>query len=352
MNPQVRPDFILENQATQRKLVKSYHERELTLLPYEVACQRSFATDWSTVQIDRPSFLGVHVERDIPLESIVPFIDWSPFFMAWELKGKYPRIFEDATIGAAARELFRDAQTMLDMVVQEKLLTANAVHGFWPAQSDGDDIVLYTDESREHELARFHMLRQQWERQGQTKFRSLADYVAPLESGRTDYLGAFAVTTGLGAEALAARYERDHDDVQSIMIKAIADRLAEALAEKLHAQARAEWEYGAAEQLSKEELIAEKYRGIRPAHGYPACPDHTEKRTLFRLLEAEKNAGIELTEGLAMTPAASVSGLYFAHPEARYFAVGRIARDQLEAYARRKGMSVAEVEKWLAPNLE
>ena len=240
---------------------------------------------------------------------------------------------------------------ILNRILDEKLLEARAVYGFWPAASQGDDVILYKDESRKSELCRFHMLRQQWERQGQRDFRSLADYVAPVDSGREDFVGAFAVTTGHGVAPLVAEYEADNDDVNSIMVKAIADRLAEALAEKMHQQARADWAYGSAESLSNDELISEKYRGIRPAHGYPACPDHTEKRTLFNLLDAENNTGIELTESFAMMPAASVSGLYFAHPESRYFSVDRVTKDQVEDYAKRKGMKLADAERWLSPNL-
>jgi 5-methyltetrahydrofolate--homocysteine methyltransferase len=225
------------------------------------------------------------------------------------------------------------------------------VYGFWPANAIGDDIALYADPDRSHPVATIHTLRQQWQRKGQGHLLALADFVAPLESGRIDYVGAFAVTAGHGTDELVARHQADHDDYGAIMAKALADRLAEAFAECLHQQARADWGYGAAERLSNDDLIAEKYRGIRPAPGYPACPDHTEKRTLFALLDAEARAGIHLTESFAMTPAASVSGWYFAHPASRYFSVDRIGRDQVEAYARRKGMSVAEVERWLAPNV-
>jgi 5-methyltetrahydrofolate--homocysteine methyltransferase len=303
------------------------------------------------VPIDRPEFLGRRVLRDIPLAEIAEFIDWSPFFLTWELKGKYPKILDHPEYGEAARNLFRDAREMLDQLLRDGSLTAHAVYGFWPAASEGDDVVLFDDQHPERELTRFHTLRQQWERRGQNDFRSLADYVAPRDSGHEDYVGAFVVTAGIGCDQLAARYEADHDDYRSIMVKALADRLAEALAEMLHLRARRDWGYGRDENLSNDELIAEKYRGIRPAPGYPACPDHTEKRILFDLLQAEENAGVTLTETYAMHPAASVSGWYFAHPEARYFAVDRITRDQVQSYAARKGMSVAEVERWLSPNL-
>jgi 5-methyltetrahydrofolate--homocysteine methyltransferase len=260
--------------------------------------------------------------------------------MAWELAGKYPQILTDAKVGVEATRLFQDARKLLDRIINEKLLTAHAVYGFYPANSDGDDVVVFTDDTRTVERVRFPMLRQQWEREGQTSFRSLADYVAPIESGLPDYL-----------EALAAHFLADHDDYNDIMAKALADRLAEAFAEMLHERARRDWGYGQSEQLTPAQLIAEEYRGIRPAAGYPSCPDHTEKATLWRLLNADEAADMHLTESFAMTPAASVSGLYFAHPEARYFAVDLITRDQVEAYASRKKMPRAEVERWLAPNL-
>ena len=346
-----REEFLSKNQKLQEQLVASFQERKVNLVPYRAALENRFKTDWDNVQIDRPAFTGARVQKNIPLEEIVPYIDWSPFFMAWELRGKYPKIFDDPTVGEAARELFADAKKILDRIIDEKLLEARAVYGFWPAASQGDDVILFKDDSRTDELCRFHMLRQQWERKGQNDFRSLADYVAPLDSSREDFIGAFAVTAGHGVAPLVAEYEAAHDDVNSIMVKAIADRFAEALAEKMHQVARTDWGYGASESLSNEQLIEERYRGIRPAHGYPACPDHTEKRTLFDLLDAEKNVGIELTESFAMTPAASVSGLYFAHPEARYFSVDRITKDQVEDYSSRKGINLAEAERWLSPNL-
>jgi 5-methyltetrahydrofolate--homocysteine methyltransferase len=289
--------------------------------------------------------------NEISLATLRELIDWSPFFLTWELKGKFPRIFEDAQFGEAARKLFDDATKLLNRIVEKKLLIARAVYGFWPAASHGDDIIVFGDDAvRKQELTRFHALRQQWERKGQEAFYSLADFLAPIDSGRNDYLGAFAVTAGIGADELAHQFERDHDDYNAIMVKALADRLAEAAAEWLHRTARQQWGYGSSERLSNEDLIGEKYRGIRPAPGYPAQPDHTEKATLFALLDAER-IGIRLTESFAMHPAASVSGLYFAHPESRYFAVDRLTRDQVEDYARRKRMSVREIERWLAPNL-
>ncbi|MEX0820443.1 MAG: vitamin B12 dependent-methionine synthase activation domain-containing protein, partial [Pirellulaceae bacterium] len=346
-----RDAFIAGNATLHQQLVDSYEKRQAKLVPYTEACEHRFQTDWSAVQIDKPSFLGTRVLSDYPLAEIAEYIDWSPFFMTWELKGKYPQILNDATVGEVARELFDNAKVLLNEIIDKQLLTANAVYGFWPAASEGDDIILYKDEQRGEELTRVHMLRQQWERQGQRDFRCLADYIAPVDSGRQDYLGAFCVTAGLGANELCAKYDADHDDYNSIMVKSLADRLAEAFAELLHAKARADWDYGASESLTSEDMIAEKYRGIRPAPGYPACPDHTEKSTIFELLDAEAATGMSLTEHFAMLPAASVSGFYFAHPEARYFAVDRITKDQAESYAQRKGMPLEQIERWLAPNL-
>ncbi len=346
-----RQKMVVDNLELQRQLVASYEKRQFKLAPIEDARQRRFATDWADCEINRPDFLGSRRLDDVPLQELRPFIDWSPFFNAWELKGKFPKIFDDPTVGSVARELHEKAEKMLDDFVAEQSLHARAVYGFWPANSEGDDIVLYTDEERQGEVARLYTLRQQWERKGQTEFRALADYVAPLESGRLDYVGAFVVTAGVGAEELVARFEKDFDDYSAIMVKALADRLAEAFAEMLHQRVRREWKYGIQESLTNEELIDEQYRGIRPAPGYPACPDHTEKRTLFRLLDAEAATGVSLTESFAMRPAASVSGFYFAHPAARYFSVDRIGRDQVEDYARRKGMSLQEMERWLSPVL-
>ncbi|MCO6047448.1 methionine synthase [Aeoliella sp. ICT_H6.2] len=352
MNPEQREKLIEENKKTQASLKASYEKRQsVTLVPYAEACSKRFTTDWANVDIPTPEFTGTRMLEDYPLTELREYIDWSPFFLTWELKGKYPRILDDPNLGAEAQKTFDDANKLLDRVIAEKLLTARGVYGFWPANSDGQDIVLYADDSRTTELCRFHGLRQQWERKGQKTFYSLADFVAPVDSGRQDYLGGFAVTAGLGCQELAQEFQADHDDYNSIMIKAVADRLAEAFAESLHARVRREWGYGKEEGLSNEELIGEKYRGIRPAAGYPAQPDHTEKRTLFNLLDAEAKTGISLTDSFAMFPAASVSGLYFAHPESRYFAVDRITKEQVEDYAKRKGMSVAEIERWLSPNL-
>jgi 5-methyltetrahydrofolate--homocysteine methyltransferase len=344
--------FDRENRELQERERESYAKRkQRKLVSYAEAVRRRHVLDWSKEPPAKPSLLGRRVLRDIPLSEIVPYIDWSPFFMAWELSGKYPQILDDPKVGTEARKLFGDAQSLLKRIVDEKLLRAHAVYGFFPASSADDDIVLYTDDLRTVEQARFPMLRQQWEREGQTTFRGLSDYLAPQESGIADYLGGFAVTAGVGMEELVKGFKEAQDDFNAIMAEALADRLAEALAEMMHERVRREWRYGQEERLSKEELIAEKYRGIRPAAGYPSWPDHTEKATLWRVLGVEQAANIRLTESYAMWPAASVSGLYFSHPEARYFAVDMVTRDQVEDYARRKAMSVREVERWLAPNL-
>jgi len=337
-----------ESQASTRDKYAGRKEKPLLSIAHARANRLTF--DWDDHVIATPWFLGRRHLDDVPLGDVAKFIDWTFFFSAWELKGRFPAILDHPQYGAAARELYENAQAVLARIVDEKLIAARGVYGFWPASTEGDDIVLYTDDSRRQELQRFPMLRQQEIIADGRPNRSLADFVAPKASGVPDYLGMFAVTAGLGAEELAKGFEKNLDDYNAIMIKAIADRLAEAFAEYLHAQARKDWGYGDREQLSNEDLVAEKYRGIRPAYGYPACPDHSEKFKLFELLDAGK-AGITLTEHGAMWPAASVSGLYFSHPEAKYFNVGRIGRDQLEDYAGRKGSSIEDVERWLAPNL-
>jgi 5-methyltetrahydrofolate--homocysteine methyltransferase len=294
-----------------------------------------------------PSFIGRRFLEDEPLDDIAKYIDWTLFFTTWELKGSFPGILKHPEYGAAASELYGHAQELLGRIVRSRLLRARGSYGFWPANSDGDDIIVYADETRSIELVRFNMLRQQEAMPGGQPNRSLADFVAPRSSGVADYIGAFAVTAGLGADELVRRYEAQHDDYRAIMVKALADRLAEAFAEYLHARVRREWRYGVAEALTYEDLIEEKYRGIRPAFGYPSCPDHTEKIKLFDLLAAER-VGLKLTETCAMTPAASVSGMYLSHPEARYFMLGRIGRDQLESYASRKAQTVDETARAIA----
>jgi 5-methyltetrahydrofolate--homocysteine methyltransferase len=299
----------------------------------------------------KPAFTGFRVLDEFPLEKLREFIDWSPFFHTWELKGVYPRILEDERQGEQARQIFAEGNALLDRIVKEKLLKARGVYGFFAANATGDDVELYADESRAKVLTQLHFLRQQSDREGNEPCRCLADFVAPKETGLADSIGAFAVTSGFGLKELCDQFKAAHDDYNAIMAEAIADRLAEAFAECLHKRAREEWGYGRSEKLSSDELIHEKYRGIRPAPGYPACPDHTEKGAIWKLLDVKQNAGIELTESFAMWPGSSVSGFYFAHPASRYFSLGKIGRDQAEDYARRKGMSVAEVERWLGPNL-
>ncbi len=348
-----RAVFARQNASDQKHLRQIHsNKQKRPLVSYEVAVTRRTPIQWVEKDVARPGFTGLRRLEDHPLGEIAEYIDWTFFFTAWELKGKFPRILESPEYGETARDLYDHAQKLLRRIVDEKLLKANGVYGFWPAHSLGDDIALYRDESRAEETVRFNMLRQQAKKNERdtTPCRSLADFVAPRNSGLSDYVGAFAVTAGLGVPALVQRFESEHDDYNAIMVKALADRLAEAFAELLHQKARREWGYGKNEDFTNEDLISEKYRGIRPAFGYPACPDHSEKFKLFDLLEA-RTLGIELTESAAMTPAASVSGIYLAHPEARYFNVGRIGRDQVEAYAARKGIPVEEAEKWLMPNL-
>ena len=340
----VRADYDRIRQAHQDRGAK-------TLRRLEDARRHRLPTDWAAADIPTPSFTGPRQIDRMPLRELVPYIDWTPFFHTWELRGRYPGILEDATVGPKAKELLADAQALLEEIIRGELLTARGVYGFFPANSVGDDIELYRDGDRREVLATLHTLRQQMEKPTDQFNLALADYVAPKELAREDYVGAFVVTAGIGVEALCAKYEKDHDDYNSIMVKALADRLAEAFAEWLHKKARLDWGYGKTEELTNEDMIRERYRGIRPAPGYPACPDHTEKRILFDLLQAESQSGVTLTESYAMLPAAAVSGLYFAHPEAKYFAVGKINRDQVEDYATRKKLSVGEMERWLSPNL-
>ena len=318
----------------------------------EEARANKFQIDWKAEDISKPNKLGLTEFKDFPLSELVDYIDWTPFFQTWELAGRYPRILEDEVVGAEATKLFNDAQSMLQKIVSEKWLQASGVVGIWPANSVGDDVELYSDESRPEPPSVVHSLRQQTKKADGVPNIALADFVAPKESGLQDYMGGFAVTAGLGIEKKLAEFEADHDDYQSIMLKALADRLAEAFAEKLHEVVRKEtWGYEPSEALSNEELIREKYRGIRPAPGYPACPDHTEKPELFKLLNASSITGMSLTDSLAMMPAASVSGWYFAHPESKYFGLGKIEKDQVQDYAARKEMELKDVERWLSPNL-
>jgi 5-methyltetrahydrofolate--homocysteine methyltransferase len=351
LDPERRKAFDADNRDRQERLRFVYSERkQRPLLSLADARSNRLRLALRPGEQVAPAFLGRREVADVRVEDLVPFIDWTFFFAAWELKGKFPKILEHPKYGEAARDVYAAGRAMLDRIIGGSLLTPRGVYGFWPAASDGDDVVLYADAGRGREVARFPMLRQQAPQPDGAPNLSLADLVAPAGAGVADAIGAFAVTSGAEAAELARRYEKDLDDYSAILVKALADRLAEAFAELLHARARRDLGYGAAESLSNEDLIAERYRGIRPAFGYPACPDHTEKRRLFELLDAPA-VGITLTGSCAMVPGASVSGLYFAQPESRYFTVGRIDRDQVEDYAARKGMAVAEVERWLAPNL-
>ena len=322
------------------------------LIPYAQAKTKAPKVDWANHQPKAPTFTGVKVFEDYPLEDLIERIDWTPFFLSWELTGKYPAILQDEVVGEAARQLFDEAKKMLRRMVDEKWITARAVIGFWPAQrpTDIDDTVLFGPEGSS--IATLHHLRQQVDKTAEGVCRSLADFVAGAESGIRDYVGAFAVNAGDGVDARVKAFEAQHDDYSAIMLKALADRLAEAMAERMHERVRKEfWGYASDETLSNEALIKEEYSGIRPAPGYPACPDHSEKATLFRLLDAERLIGLQLTDSFAMYPAAAVSGWYFSHPDSRYFNVGKIGKDQVEDYARRKGVSLAQAERWLSPVL-
>lgn len=354
LSPAQKPAFLADIASRQQALRDDFAARRARkpLLSLEASRARRPQWDWSRIDIPRPEFLGTRVYRDIPLAEIVSYIDWGPFFSAWELHGRYPQILDDAVVGIEARKLHADALRLLDQIVVEKRFQAHAVIGFWPCNATGDDVELYSDESRTQVVGRFHQLRQQLEKPSDQFNLCLADYIAPRESGRLDFCGGFAVTAGHGVEAFAAEFRNRQDDYSAIMAQALGDRLAEALAELIHARARAACGFGQTENLSLEDLLRERYRGIRPAPGYPACPDHTEKPSLFALLGATEATGITLTESCAMHPASSVSGWFFNHPEARYFGVGKVGRDQVVDYARRKGQSVAETEKWLGPYLD
>ncbi|QNI35398.1 methionine synthase [Edaphobacter albus] len=346
-----RDAFVEQHRAEYEAVRKAHAAPRLKAVPLTEARSRRTPIEWRTEDIPAPSFTGVRVLDDFPLATLREFIDWSPFFHAWGLKGVYPRIFEHEEYGSQARQLFQEGNALLDRIIEEKLITARGVYGLFPANAMGDDVVLYTDSTRSAELTRFHFLRQQVNREGSEPCRSLVDFIAPKETGFADHIGAFAVTSGIGLKDWCEHLRASNDDYMAIMAEAVADRLAEAFAECLHKCVREEWGYGRSEKLSNDDLIHEKYRGIRPAPGYPACPDHTEKGTIWELLDVEKNTGIQITESFAMWPGSSISGLYFAHPESRYFSLGKIDRDQVADYHERKGMTVAEVERWLSQSL-
>ncbi len=346
-----KPAFVAQHRAEYEALRKAHASPRQSVVSLETARARRTPIEWRAEDVPTPSFTGVRALHDFSLATLREFIDWTPIFHAWGLKGVYPRIFEHETQGEQARQIFKDANALLDTIIEKKLITARGVYGFFPANAVGDDVELYTDDTRKTVLDRFHFLRQQANREGSEPCRSLVDFIAPKETGLPDYIGAFAVTSGIGAKELCDKFREENDDYNAIMAEAIGDRLAEAFAECLHKQARDEWGYGRQEGLSNEDLIHEKYRGVRPAPGYPACPDHTEKGTIWSLLDVEANTGMKITESFAMWPGSSVSGLYFAHPQSRYFSLGKIDRDQVADYHERKGMSVAEVERWLGQNL-
>jgi len=346
-----KDDFVVKHRAEYEALRKAHAAPRQQVVPIETARARRTPITWRAEDLAVPEFTGIRVLEDFSLATLREYIDWSPFFHTWGLKGIYPRIFEHEGHGAQARQIFEEGNLLLDRIIAEKLITARGVYGFFPANAVGDDVQLYTDETRGELVDRFHFLRQQANREGSEPCRSLADFVAPAETELRDYVGSFAVTSGIGLQKLCDRFRAENDDYNAIMAEALADRLAEAFAECLHKRVRDEWGYGREEKFSPAELIQEKYRGIRPAPGYPACPDHTEKGTLWRLLDVEAKTGMQITESFAMWPGSSVSGIYFAHPESRYFSLGKIDRDQVEDYSARKGMTVAEVERWLGPNL-
>jgi 5-methyltetrahydrofolate--homocysteine methyltransferase len=346
-----RANFIAQHRADYDAIRKVHASPRAKALPLDAARTRRTPIKWRAEDVPVPEFSGVQVFDDYSLADLREYIDWTPFFHAWGLKGVYPRILEHEEHGAQARQLLTEGNALLDRTIAEKLLVARGVCGVFPASAVGDDVELYTDETRQQVLARFHFLRQQTDREGNEPCRSLGDFIAPKETALPDHIGAFAVTSGIGLQELRDSFRAVHDDYNAIMAEALADRLAEAFAECLHKRVRDAWGFGRSESLTPAELIQEKYRGIRPAPGYPACPDHTEKQTIWRLLNVEAETGMRLTESFAMWPGSSVSGIYFAHPESRYFSLGKIDRDQVADYAARKGMSVAEVERWLSQNL-
>ena len=354
LSQDMKPSYVENLRAEYRKVTQAHErsERDKQRLPLAKARANPHRIDWASYDPPKPSFTGTRVFETWDLAELARYIDWTPFFQTWELKGRYPKILDDEKQGPAARQLFEDAQAMLAKIVDEKWFAPRAVIGFWPASAAGDDIRLFTDESRSSELATFFTLRQQLTKRDGKANVALADFVAPLGSGKPDWIGGFVVTAGIEEVAIAERFERANDDYSSIMVKALADRFAEAFAERMHEVVRNElWGYAPDETFAPDDLIGEPYQGIRPAPGYPAQPDHTEKVTLFRLLDAERNAGVSLTESMAMWPGSSVSGLYLSHPESYYFGVAKVERDQVEDYAARKGMDVAQVERWLGPIL-
>jgi 5-methyltetrahydrofolate--homocysteine methyltransferase len=352
LNPEKYEKIANELQQKHEELRKlhSSTQKKTNYLPIEEARSKGLQSDWEKIRIDVPQRLGTEV-IEVDAEEIIPFIDWSPLFWVWELKGAYPTIFEHKKWGIQAKTIFEDAQNLLNQIASEKRFRPRAVLSFWPANSSGDDIEIYADNSRKKVISKFHTLRQQKDKGKNETYLALSDFVAPKESGREDYLGGFVVTAGEEVERFSDTFKENHDDYSAIMVQALGDRIAEAMAEMMHKKARENWGYDKEENLSPDDLIKEKYRGIRPAPGYPSCPDHTEKAQIWRLLDVEKNIGVSLTENYAIYPPSSVAGLYFPHPEAKYFHLGLIDRDQVKDYAKRKSISVEEAERWLRPNL-
>ena len=354
LSPGQREQYIDTVRAEYRKVADAHAraETDKQRVPIERARANAMKIDWASYDPPRPTFTGTRVFRTYDVAELIPFIDWTPFFQTWELKGRYPAILQDEKQGAVARQLFEEAQAMLQRAVAERWFDPKAVIGFWPANAVGDDIHLYTGESRSETRAVLHTLRQQLARRDGRPHVAMSDFIAPASSGKGDYVGGFVVTAGANEERIADRFARANDDYGSIMVKALADRIAEAFAERMHMRVRGEfWAYASDENLTNEQIVAEEYRGIRPAPGYPMQPDHTEKAILFDLLQAERRIGVKLTESYAMWPGSSVSGMYLAHPESYYFGVAKIERDQVEDYAARKGMTITEVERWLSPIL-
>jgi 5-methyltetrahydrofolate--homocysteine methyltransferase len=354
LSPDKREAYAADIRTEYAKISAAHFRAQADKKRLKLADARANAVkaDFATTPPKKPTFLGIRSFDAYDLAELAEYIDWTPFFQTWELTGRFPAILDDPKIGEVARSLYDDARKMLDRIIKEKWFTARATVGFWPANAEGDDIAVYADDARKKKIATFHTLRQQLEKREGRFNAALSDFIAPASSGLPDYIGGFVVTAGIGEDVVADRFKNANDDYSSILCKALADRLAEAFAERMHQRVRKEfWGYAPDEAFAPDQLILEQYAGIRPAPGYPAQPDHTEKATLFRLLDAENTAGVKLTESFAMWPGSSVSGLYFSHPESFYFGVGKIERDQVEDYASRKGMSVAETERWLAPVL-
>jgi 5-methyltetrahydrofolate--homocysteine methyltransferase len=369
ISPEQRRKAVEDNARMQQSLRDQHQTGTDPLVGLEEARAKRTPVEWRAEDIAKPDFTGVRIiatdtapgtrmpvldalgapVEEVRLEEIAAYIDWGPFFHTWGLRGVYPKIFENEKYGETARKLFADAQELLNRILSERLLSLRAAYGFFPAAAVGDDVTVFSDDSRQHETARFFFLRQQRQKAEGKPYRSLSDFVAPQQAGLQDYIGCFAVTSGFGLPELLDQYRAVHDDYHVIMAEALADRLAEAFAEWLHVRARQDWGYGKSESLSVDEIIDEKYRGIRPAPGYPACPDHTEKGKIWQLLQVEERVGIRLTESFAMWPGSSVSGLYFGHAASRYFGIGNLGKDQVEEYAKRKGTSLRDVERWLGP---